>query len=222
MIDIQKLEDVLSQIETRSDLEDMFNTANKCGFNLGSVNEAHDKHIAAILRKYNPLQLQEPHELSNPKRVDSENYLHFAKKCKDYFQHFSVEDAILQRMGAVSIEPKFKSYPRKKTKEEVIADGYKPHPEASADNGWYAYDLSNPLKLRFIAKQFEFNRLLELIGGPNLPYYSDYTYPDVPETDDFIIHPNRKIQFKNLELATKLRDLLVQKYQRIHVALIKY
>lgn len=221
MLDKQKALEVFNSITTRKELEDLFDIANKAGFYLGSSWEAHKHHLDATINKNNPLNLERPRALSHPKPEVSENYTLFEAEVKKHFAQFGVDQAIKERMQYVGIEPRFSRYPRTKTREEVIALGYVPHPDYVPDSTWYAYDLSKPTKLRFVAKQYEFNSLLALIGGPELPYYSDHSFPEVPETDQYVIHPNRKVQFKDVELATKLRDLLVAKYRQHHCDMIK-
>lgn len=221
MFNAQKALEVFNSVTTRKELEALFNAADNTGFYLGSSWDAHKRHLERIINKNNPLNLQIPRFLSDPKQEFSENYTVFEAEVKKYFAQFGVNEAIKERMQHVNVDTKFSSYPHKKTREEVIALGYTPHPDYVPNSSWYAYDLSKPTKLRFIAKHFEFNRLLALIGGPELPYYSDHSFPEVPETDQYIIHPNRKVQFKDEELATCLRDLLVEKYRGYQNHMIK-
>lgn len=213
--------DLFKTVESYDDLKALFDTAETAGFYLGSYWDAHNKHLAKIVSRNNPLGLEVPRFLSNPSQADSNNYKEFEEKVIAHFAQFGIDTAIQERMQNVHIQERYASYPRKKTREEVIAMGYTPHPDASPENSWYAYDLSKPLKLRFVCDHYEFNRLLELIGGPELPYYSEYSFPENPETDQYIIHPNRKVQFKDEALATRLRDLLAAKYQKVSIFMVK-
>lgn len=221
MFDKQKALEVFNSITTRKELEDLFEIANKAGFYLGSAWEAHKHHLNATINKNNSLNLEIPRFLSQPNQEISENYTAFEAEVQKHFAQFGVDQAIKERMKYIGIDPKYSRYPHKKSREEVIALGYTPNPKYVDGGSWFAYDLSKPTKLRFVANQFEFNELLKLIGGPKLPYFSEHTFPSVPETDQYIIHPNLKVQFKDEALATRLRDLLVEKYRDNHCDMIK-
>lgn len=213
--------EIFKSIKNRNDLETLFDIASKNGFYLGSAWDAHNRHLSAIVQRNNPLQLEVPNHINKPTQDISNDYVAFEELVKKHFAQFGVEKAIEERMQNIFVDSVYSSYPRKKTYAEVVAMGYTPHPEIKSDYAWYAYDLSKPLKIRYRADQNHFNRLLALIGGPELPYYSAYSFPETPETDEYIIHSNRKIQFKNLELATRLRDLMVKKKMGQSNSLIK-
>jgi hypothetical protein len=221
MFSKEKALEVFNSISTYDELKTLFDVADNANIHLGSAWDAHKRLIQRIVSRNNPLGLIVPRSLSDPKFEDSTNYVEFEQTVKNHFAQFGVDQAISERMDKIYIDARFQSYPRTKTLNEVIALGYVAHPNCNPENSWYAYDLSKPLKLRFKGSQSDLNHLLALIGGPELPYFSEYTFPSVPETDEYIIHPNRKVQFKNLELASRLRDLLMEKYKNVTNHLIK-
>ena len=155
MIDTKAVLDLFKNIKCYNDLKALYNAAETAGFYLGSYWEAHNKHLAAIVRRNNPLGLEVPRFLSDPIQDDSNNYEMFEEKVKGYFGQFGIAAAIEQRLGNVSIDSKYSHYPKKKTRDEVIAMGFTPHADAQPNNAWYAYDFSNPLKLRFICNHFD-------------------------------------------------------------------
>lgn len=215
------IKEIFSAITNRKELEQLFKDAEAVGFNLGSSWDCHKRHLSAIVRRNNPFNMEVPRSLSDPKYDVSDNYIQFESLVKAHFSQLGVKDAIAEAANMVYAQPVHQSYPRKKTKEQVIEMGFVPHVDANEDSAWYAYDMSNPLKIGYKAEHSNFNRLLGLLGGPELPYYSEFSEPETPETEDYKIFKSGTVKFKNLEFATKLRDVALAKLRTHYNALIK-
>ena len=218
-----QVKEIFSAITNRKELEQLFKDAEAAGFNLGSSWDCHKQHLSAIVRRNNPFNMEVPRSLKDPKYELSDNYIEFEKKVKAHFDQLGVKDAIAEAANWVYAQSVYESYPRKKTREEVIQMGFTPHVNANEDSAGYAYNMSDPLKIGYKAEHFKFNRLLGLLGGPELPYYSDFSAPEISETetDDYKIFKSRVVKFKNLEFATKLREVVLAKLFTHTNALIK-
>lgn len=215
------IKEMFSSITNRKELEQLFKDAESAGFNLGSSWDCHKRHLNTIVRRNNPLNMEVPTFFAQPKYELSDNYIEFEKMVKDHFDKFGIGDAIAEAAKRVYAQPVYESYPRKKTREQVIQMGFVPHVDANEDSAWFAYDMSNPLKIGYKANHANFSRLLDLLGGPELPYYSEFSEPETPETDDYKIFKSGAVKFKNVEFATKLRDVALAQLRTHYNALIK-
>jgi hypothetical protein len=215
---------IFQSIQNRKDLELVFKIAEDMDFKLGYVGDTHEKKLRNIVVENNPLSLHVPRHLSNPSQEDGFDYTKFGEKCREYFSQFGEDVAAMQRIENIYVDfhtAKNKN-PKNKTLEDFKNEGYEFHPNFDKEfGGWYAHDLSKPLKIRYIGGHYEFSRLMSLIGGPELPCFSEYSFPAINETTEYVIHSNRKIQFKDPVFATKMRDLMYEKLKKGTQNLIK-
>lgn len=213
------MNNVWKNVNSFTELKEFANLASQAGFCF-DVEKTHAHKIKQIIKKYNKFNIPVPETISNPFRFTNITYIAFEKICENFFSH-NISDVLKIKASAIHINPTHKSYPKTKTIEELMKMGYTASDNFNPSYSWSAYDLSNPKIIRFMGKSDDFNALLRIINGPELPYYSEYTKPSVSETDDFKIHSNLKVQFKNPEIANKLRDLIFEIYKSYPQNLIK-